>query len=458
MRSIGVHISASAALLLVASGAGVVPAAGQTATMRDSAGVVIVESQSPVWAGERRWTIDPVATLSVSPIGTPSRAGVLEVLGGVSLSDGRVAVAMSGPGVRFYSPEGAPVGEYGAPGVIRRQNQPLAAYHRTSASFGRFAGDSLYLYDNISRRLTVLHPTGVEARAPQIPLFPAQPRRMLGAPVFRGFGITLLATVRLLSDGRAVAASEAIPAVPDLGQDPRGVRGGVLRSELSLGYITPEDTAFAAFTTLAGDDVFWGINIEESGGDITGVHVTSQGASFARSGLWSVTPTGAGVVAGSNDRLSFRYLDAEGRTVRMARVPALDAPLDPTTVESMRVESLRRIDGDLDRRATVKAIDRHMWERAVAPDFAPRFHGIVVGAEGDVWLDPVADPESWPPGLREPTNDWLVFDPDGRWLGSVEVPPRARVLEVGTDSVLLLYRDQLDVEWVRRHRLDRSGG
>jgi len=285
---------------------------------------------------------------------------------------------------------------------------------------------------------------------------------MTAASITRGLGTTLLATVRVLSDGRAVAASETFPAIAGPPRNARGVWGDFVRSEFALGHITPGDTAFTPFTTVAGDDWALGINFAESEGEITSVQVKSLGAPFARSGMWAVAPTGApdgaGIVAGSNDQLSFKYLDAEGRTVRMARVPALDDPLDPTRVEAVRAESVLGIDLDPDRHPSDKAIDGHMWEQMVVPDFAPRFHGIVVGAEGDVWLDPVPDPESWPPGLLEPTNEWLVFDSEGRWLGSVEVPARARVLEVGTDSVLLLYRDQLDVEWVRRHRLDRSGG
>ena len=43
---------------------------------------------------------------------------------------------------------------------------------------------------------------------------------------------------------------------------------------------------------------------------------------------------------------------------------------------------------------------------------------------------------------------WNVFDPDGRWLTSLEIPKRLSILEIGVDYVLALTRDELDVERV----------
>jgi hypothetical protein len=38
----------------------------------------------------------------------------------------------------------------------------------------------------------------------------------------------------------------------------------------------------------------------------------------------------------------------------------------------------------------------------------------------------------------------------------VETPPALRVLEIGRDYVLGVWQDDLDVEHVRMHRLDRE--
>ena len=58
-----------------------------------------------------------------------------------------------------------------------------------------------------------------------------------------------------------------------------------------------------------------------------------------------------------------------------------------------------------------------------------------------------------------PTDEprrWSVFDREGRWLGSVETPAGLSVREIGEDYLLGTWKDDVGVEHVRVHRLDRS--
>lgn len=50
---------------------------------------------------------------------------------------------------------------------------------------------------------------------------------------------------------------------------------------------------------------------------------------------------------------------------------------------------------------------------------------------------------------------YSIFDPDGRWLTRATVPGDWRILDIGEDYLLVLVRDDMDVEHVRRHRLTR---
>jgi hypothetical protein len=50
---------------------------------------------------------------------------------------------------------------------------------------------------------------------------------------------------------------------------------------------------------------------------------------------------------------------------------------------------------------------------------------------------------------------WIVFDADGRWLGSVETPAGFTLNEVGTDYVLGIWSDSLDVQHVRMYRIEK---
>jgi hypothetical protein len=44
---------------------------------------------------------------------------------------------------------------------------------------------------------------------------------------------------------------------------------------------------------------------------------------------------------------------------------------------------------------------------------------------------------------------WSAFREDGRYLGDIDVPMGARVLDIGADYWVLLETDELDVEYVR---------
>jgi hypothetical protein len=46
-----------------------------------------------------------------------------------------------------------------------------------------------------------------------------------------------------------------------------------------------------------------------------------------------------------------------------------------------------------------------------------------------------------------------LFDVDGRWQGSLSLPPRFRLTDVEEDRILGVWRDELDVERVREYQL-----
>jgi hypothetical protein len=51
-----------------------------------------------------------------------------------------------------------------------------------------------------------------------------------------------------------------------------------------------------------------------------------------------------------------------------------------------------------------------------------------------------------------------VFDRDGRYLGTVETPAGFYVHQIGADFVLGRWLDELDVEYVSMHRLEKPAG
>ncbi len=93
---------------------------------------------------------------------------------------------------------------------------------------------------------------------------------------------------------------------------------------------------------------------------------------------------------------------------------------------------------------------RRMLDQMPFPETMPAYSDIRADPEGNLW---VAD-------YRRPGDElprWNVFDPDGRWLGTVVAPSRFLVYEIGSDYVLGHHSDEMDVERVRLYDLEKPG-
>jgi hypothetical protein len=53
----------------------------------------------------------------------------------------------------------------------------------------------------------------------------------------------------------------------------------------------------------------------------------------------------------------------------------------------------------------------------------------------------------------EDESTWTVFDTEGRLLGALEIAGRVRVVDIGSDYVLGVWQDDLDVERVILYEL-----
>ena len=89
----------------------------------------------------------------------------------------------------------------------------------------------------------------------------------------------------------------------------------------------------------------------------------------------------------------------------------------------------------------------------------PPIDGLMVDAEGYLWVSEYSDSETWEP------DQWSIFGPDGRWLGVLakDVPAfflcrgYLFVCWIDRDFLLVVARDQFDVERVEAYRIRRGG-
>ena len=92
---------------------------------------------------------------------------------------------------------------------------------------------------------------------------------------------------------------------------------------------------------------------------------------------------------------------------------------------------------------------RRIVESLPLPEFFPPYKGMVVDAGLNVWLQEYPIRDDFP-------NDWTVFDASGRWLGTVTLPEKFDVYEIGLDYLLGKEVDDLGIERVRAYRLIRE--
>lgn len=99
--------------------------------------------------------------------------------------------------------------------------------------------------------------------------------------------------------------------------------------------------------------------------------------------------------------------------------------------------------------AHFREMERTQRERVPHRETLPAFSELLVDGAGNLWA---RDPR---PEADQP-HRWSVFDPEGRWLGTVQTPAELRVRQIGTDWILGTALDELEVEHVRMYRIQKD--
>ena len=130
-----------------------------------------------------------------------------------------------------------------------------------------------------------------------------------------------------------------------------------------------------------------------------------------------------------------------GGLVRIARVTVDPQPVTEADVAQMMEEGPGGLPPQI-----VERIGRP--DPDGAPATVPVVGEIHADDAGRLWLSPLRRP-----GWEPPDPAWTVLDAGGTLLGRVLLPPRFRPYHFGTDRVIGVWRDTMDVEFVRVYRL-----
>lgn len=371
----------------------------------DSAGIEIVESFAPSWDSASNWRLAAAPSLSIGAGTSDPRYEFSEVADAIIAGESTVVVCdLHLAEVRFFSRAGTLIGVFGrrgdGPGEFRR-------LHR----LGRAGGDSVWIYDAGSQRVTLL--TGPEGN----------PSFVRFQPPLRTFEIARM------PDGQWLAAPRI--GLPAPGSE---LRPGIHRHPMPLYVYGADGVLRDTLAMLPGADIAY--RMEDGEVQPWGRPPLGRATSVAFSQ--------AGYVVGDQEQFEIRQYDWFGTLERIVRRPGVDLTITQAEIDAAVSRRLRGVpEGSRARfRDALTSIPR--------PDTRPAYEHILADRGGNLWVSSV-DNSARGRFTRGP--DWHVFAPDGVWLGTVTMPSHVQPMDIGDDWVLGIYTDDLDVQHVRMYDL-----
>ncbi len=389
--------------------------AAQEVVARDSAGITIVENgRTGLWGRGNGWRLPDQPLLEIGSADLDSGATLFRVTGAVRLSDGRIVIANSGTSeVLFFSSTGSLLatvgGAGGGPGEFASLMGAGSAIVVT-----RTTGDTVRAYDGGGGKILVFSPTGGFIRSAPLSNGP------------NGDRVHLALGVGWLDDGSLFAMSTSFrDNPPDAQPNPEG---SVVRTRIALRRFGPDGVLADTIGLFPGDERFTRVrtNLDNTGSGT--MRIGNSPVPFART--FHAVTAGNTLAVGVTDLMEVRIYGPDGTLLRIVRGPGtprrVDAPQREAWINAHRVRE----------------------PAAPFPETMPAFEGLMLDAEGRLWVEAYRAPGDLPGPAQ-----WGVYDSEGRYLGEVTMPEHFRPLEIGADYILGLRKDDMGVEYVRLYGL-----
>lgn len=414
---------ASCALWLVACGGGATVKSGAAKT-RDSAGIRIVDNSGPAWSAGQGWTVVDSPLVDIGGKGGEGPYELDQVRGPVRLSDGRIAIANgSNSEVRLFDAAGKFVRASGRKGSGPGEYQQIVGIWRG-------AGDSLWVADLLSRRLTVLDSAARVGRS-----------FTLGA---QGAGFVPLngrvdfaVPNGVFEDGSVVGVSQTFAI--------NQPRQGVYRDTLSVIRYHPDGSVR---DTLGR---FPGAEMEQ-------VTMTFGPQSFSAPNpvplgrQTAIAVSGARLYVVQNNAWEVEIFGLDGKLRTLARSPRQAARLTPSDVAAHRKEQLEAMEAQPMMRNMPEPMKKQITARvneAKYPETFAFFASLLTDEQGNLWAQEVLSP-------TVKSQRYVVVDSTGRWLGEITMPADFRLTHVAGAAVYGVWKDEEGVEHVRAYPLRKG--
>ena len=390
----------SLSLLLMACGSSQRP--DQIATVRDSAGVRIVENTTAKWNRETVWKLSerPALTIGDEQQGSPvlfTRVAAGRLLPGDAFV---IANFSHPPELHFFDPKGVRLSSVGREGEGPGEFQAILTVFYADP-------DSILVFDPWLGRVSVFSTSGHYAGSVNIDL-----------------GQSLATALRggRFADGTFLARPNAM--------FPSNARVGTHRDTVPWWRTRIDGSVVDTIGRFPDIDYF----------------VPGNGApSLTPFGRHTVTLAhGNHLYVGTADRYVIDKYDLSGRLRLSVRREHSRREITRDDIEALQHLELDRTP------ASAHPQVRRKYQVAPVPTYMPPYDRFVrIDPEGHVWVKEYSSP-------TDKDTRWSVFDVDGTFFGEVTMPHGFRVLDIGSHLVLGVAKDELDVERVEVYELIRN--
>ena len=409
---------ALAAILAVPSacseGPDAVTAETAAVTLRDSAGVEIVEIPQGAWDLVPIWTLAAQPTVTIGEVEGDAEYLFGSIAAATRFPDGRIGVFDRGSReFRVFSPDGVHLLTVGGPGEGPGEFSDPRGYRRTGPT-------EFTVFDAGTSRLTTFGiDTGQQRtvrtvfRDCELPVPAPRVRRCL----FAG----------MMADGSILASAEG---------DRLGSVGGTERvrfTEASLFVVT--------------DSIRWVDSFPMGPQDFI---LDNRSEPWMRNALFhptTVVSVGSpGFVTSDSHEVALRGYDTDGRLFRIVRI---ESPTRPVT--EVDIEEVRALIDAVESPAA--GMDTYL-ERFEPGALLPNVESLFLDDFGRTWVLEFRV-SFW--GDRVEEWRWRILDSSGRPAGQIDLRGPRDLFEIGEDYALVRLTDELGVQSVAQYGLNTGG-
>ncbi|MGD2122682.1 MAG: 6-bladed beta-propeller [Gemmatimonadota bacterium] len=393
------------------------PGTPAPATVRDSAGIEIVESSAPL-LGPDAWTVSVEPVLQIGEVEGEEEY----LLSGVPFD------SKTGYGGTFRMPDGRIVITDKVERTARifdAQGKYLSRFGREGEGPGEFSTQLRFCFWDGE------HIAVVQSR--RISIFDTEGRFL------ERFDPETRAEVYGFFPDRAVLIHRAV-------RDPRMAGSGMPGGEFPEG--VNDGVGTVSIVNVDGSPSEWTDTIVDSRWVLSkeGDYPISTAQPFAPRLV--LRPVGGEFVYGWGDEYDLRVFGRDGDLKRIIRQIGDLTPVTAEDEEWFTDALFEAMGGGVDA--------RNMGAGLVFPDQKAAFDRFLFDRMGYYWVG-IPAPVSELAGVLSPSPYWDVFDPSGRWVTTMKLPSDVQVHEIGEDYILGVWKDEFGVEFVRMYSLDRGG-